>query len=49
MKDAMNELDQKEEFSFDEISDEALEKAACGNEQVSFTLGACTGLSICDG
>jgi hypothetical protein len=31
-----------------EVSDEALE-AAAGSEQVSYTLGACTGLSVCPG
>jgi len=31
-----------------EVSDEALEIAA-GSEKANFTLGACTGLSVCDG
>jgi hypothetical protein len=31
-----------------EVSDEALE-AAAGSEQASYTLGACTGLSVCPG
>jgi hypothetical protein len=31
-----------------EVSDEALE-AAAGNEQANYTLGACTGLSVCPG
>jgi hypothetical protein len=31
-----------------EVSDEALEIAA-GAEKANFTLGACTGLSVCDG
>ena len=31
-----------------EVSDEALE-AAAGSEQVNYTLGACTGLSVCPG
>ena len=32
------------------ISDEALEIAAgAAKEKASFTLGACTGLSVCDG
>jgi hypothetical protein len=33
-----------------EVSDEALEMAAGGaQEKANFTLGACTGLSVCDG
>jgi hypothetical protein len=33
-----------------EVSDEALEMAAgLGQERANFTLGACTGLSVCDG
>ncbi|HET7805390.1 MAG TPA: hypothetical protein VFL53_14195 [Pseudolabrys sp.] len=31
-----------------EASDEALE-AAAGSEQANYTLGACTGLSVCPG
>jgi len=31
-----------------EVSDEALETAA-SSEKANFTLGACTGLSVCDG
>jgi hypothetical protein len=49
MNDATDELDEKERIQFDAISDKALEKAACCNERASFTLGACTGLSVCDG
>ena len=36
---------EEEILSFD-VSDEALETAACGSEN-AFTLGACTGLSVC--
>jgi len=33
-----------------EVSDEALEGAAgAAKERANFTLGACTGLSVCDG
>lgn len=33
-----------------EVSDEALEMAAgAAQEKANFTLGACTGLSVCDG
>ncbi len=33
-----------------EVSDEALEMAAgLAQEKANFTLGACTGLSVCDG
>jgi hypothetical protein len=33
-----------------EVSDEALEMAAgSAQEKANFTLGACTGLSVCDG
>jgi len=49
MDDATDELDQKKRVQLDAISDTALEKAACCNEGASFTLGACTGLSVCDG
>jgi hypothetical protein len=37
---------EQEILSFD-VSDEALETAACGSEN-AFTLGACTGLSVCE-
>jgi hypothetical protein len=37
-----------ETFSFD-VSDEALEIAAQTKEKSNFTLGACTGLSVCQG
>jgi hypothetical protein len=38
---------QEETLTFD-VSDEALEIAAgAAREQVNFTLGACTGLSVC--
>jgi hypothetical protein len=36
-------------FAFD-VSDEALESAAGSTkEKANFTLGACSGLSVCDG
>lgn len=41
-------LEQKEEeiFSFD-VSDEALESAAGTETAANYTLGSCTGLSVC--
>ena len=40
---------EEEILSFD-VSDEALEIAAgTAKEKANFTLGACTGLSVCDG
>ena len=40
---------QEEALAF-EVTDEALEIAAgAAKEKASFTLGACTGLSVCDG
>lgn len=43
-------IDQTEEeiLAFD-VSDEALESAAAIGEKANFTLGACTGLSVCPG
>jgi len=41
------ELVEDEVLAF-EVSDEALENAA-GNETQAFTLGACSGLSVCPG
>jgi hypothetical protein len=38
----------EETISFD-VSDEALEIAAQAKEKSNFTLGACTGLSVCPG
>jgi len=38
---------EEEVLSFD-VSDEALESAA-GTEKANYTLGACTGLSVCPG
>jgi len=49
MNDTTMGLDQTEEaiLTF-EVSDEALETAAGGKEKAAnFTLGACTGLSVC--
>jgi hypothetical protein len=49
MTDKTLELDNKDDlFSF-EVSDEALETAARNEKAVNFTLGACSGLSICPG
>jgi hypothetical protein len=43
------ELTEEEVLAF-EISDEALESAAgSAKEKANFTLGACSGLSVCDG
>ena len=39
----------EEEILAFEVSDEALEIAAGTKEKANFTLGACTGLSVCDG
>lgn len=38
----------EEIFAFD-VSDEALEIAAGTKEKANFTLGACSGLSVCPG
>jgi len=51
MKNASVTLDKTEEtvLAF-EVSDEALEMAGgATQEKANFTLGACTGLSVCDG
>jgi hypothetical protein len=47
---AMSEvtLVQEEEILSFDVSDEALETAAAGKEN-AFTLGACSGLSVCPG
>jgi hypothetical protein len=39
---------EQEILSFD-VSDEALEGAAGTTENANYTLGACTGLSVCPG
>jgi len=39
---------EQEVLSFD-VSDEALESAAGTTEYANYTLGACTGLSVCPG
>jgi hypothetical protein len=46
---AMTEVTHEENLLTYEISDEALEIAGGKEASVSFTLGACTGLSVCDG
>ena len=49
MKPAIISIETVEEtISFD-VSDEALEIAAQAKEKSNFTLGACTGLSVCPG
>ena len=49
MKTIGLEKTEKEILAF-EVSDEALEIAAgTAEEKAGFTLGACTGLSVCDG
>ena len=51
MQNASMMLDNGDEavFAF-EVSDEALETAAgVTQEKANFTLGACSGLSVCDG
>jgi hypothetical protein len=48
MSDTTMGLDQfEEEILSYEVSDEALEAAAATGEKAAFTLGACTGLSVC--
>ncbi len=43
------EITEEEIFAF-EVSDEALETAAgTAKEKANFTLGACSGLSVCPG
>jgi hypothetical protein len=43
------DMTEEEIFAF-EVSDEALEAAAgTTKEKANFTLGACSGLSVCDG
>jgi hypothetical protein len=47
---AMTEVNQNEEnLLTHEVSDEALESAGRKEVAGNFTLGACTGLSVCDG
>ncbi|MGB6270814.1 MAG: hypothetical protein WBF44_04410 [Pseudolabrys sp.] len=49
MKTIGLEKTEKEILAFD-VSDETLEIAAgTANEKAGFTLGSCTGLSVCDG
>ncbi|HTQ83681.1 MAG TPA: hypothetical protein VMI47_10480 [Pseudolabrys sp.] len=47
MSDATLVLDQEEEILTFKVSDEALETAAGAGKENAFTLGACSGLSIC--
>ncbi len=53
MGDIATKLDQKEkdDFPLCEDSDQMLEAAACIRNELAgrFTLGACTGLSVCPG
>jgi hypothetical protein len=39
-------INQEEEISFD-VSDEVLESAAGSETTANYTLGSCTGLSVC--
>ena len=48
MKDLALEQREEEILNF-EVSDEALETAGDAKNQNAFTLGACTGLSVCPG
>ena len=48
MKDLALEQREEEILNF-EVSDEALETAGDAKNQNVFTLGACTGLSVCPG
>ena len=50
MKNITIKLEQTDEeiLAFD-VSDEALEIAAGSKEKANFTLGACSGLSVCPG
>jgi len=48
MKDLALEQREEEILNF-EVSDEALETAGDAKKQNAFTLGACTGLSVCPG
>lgn len=41
-------IEAEEELLTYEVSDEALEATAC-SEEAAYTLGACTGLSVCPG
>jgi len=38
-----------EEIFFNEVSDEALETTGVAGKENAFTLGACSGLSVCPG
>ena len=49
MTDTFTELDNKEIFPTFEISDDALETAAANEMFIQYTLGACSGLSVCPG
>ena len=48
MNDATCKIED-EIFLAEDVADEALEAAGLGHVAASFTLGACTGLSVCDG
>jgi hypothetical protein len=49
MKPAIISIETVEETVSFNVSDEALEIAAQVKEKSKFTLGACTGLSVCPG
>jgi Pyruvate/2-oxoacid:ferredoxin oxidoreductase gamma subunit len=48
MKDVTLEQTEEQILTFD-VSDEALEAAGDARSQNAYTLGACTGLSVCPG
>jgi hypothetical protein len=47
MSESIRELETEEVDCTFEISDEALETAGGGRQNPCYTLGACTGLSVC--
>jgi hypothetical protein len=50
MSETRNGLDQNEEEILTcDISDEALERAAGTDKSANYTLGGCSGLSVCPG
>jgi hypothetical protein len=49
MSDTIDVKQSEQEIFFDDVSDEALETAATAGKENAFTLGACSGLSVCPG
>ena len=50
MSEATRGLEQEQEILAFEVSDEALETAAgTADDEANFTLGPCSGLSVCPG